>query len=162
MWQYAWLTIKHKYFVFLAGLHTKASIWRLITHDLSKFSWKEYPYYQNIFFGDGSKQQEFALAWLHHQKSNDHHWEWWCGWTHHDRLNPQIPDGSPLPMSEAAVREMIADWIGAHRAYLKEWPNLLDWPWYNKASKRRKLHPESQKLIDKVMKEMIDKGSYCK
>jgi len=31
--KYFILTLKHKWFVFLAGLKTKAPLWRLIIHD---------------------------------------------------------------------------------------------------------------------------------
>ena len=52
--KYIWLTVKHKVFVFRAGLRTKAPLWRLIIHDWSKFTPSEAPHYGRQFFGDKS------------------------------------------------------------------------------------------------------------
>jgi len=117
--RYLLLTLRHKWFVLRAGLRTKAPLWRLIIHDLSKFLPSELVHYQRQFFGGGDP--DFATAWLKHQNRNPHHWEYW------------IQRGSktgPLPMPEWAVREMIADWLAACRAYEGYWPTPDgDWPW---------------------------------
>lgn len=49
---------------------------------------------------------------------NDHHWQWWV--SIHD-------DGEVRPheMSEVARKEMLADWIGAHKAVKGK--SLLRW-----------------------------------
>ena len=58
--KYFWLTIKHKWFVFLAGLKIGAPLWRLITHDMSKLSWREFKHYQRQFYGDKNGKRENA------------------------------------------------------------------------------------------------------
>lgn len=123
--EYLILTIKHKLYVLLAGWKIRAPLWRLITHDLSKFSVKEYPHYQKQFFGNGS--YEFDEAWLHHQNTNDHHWEYWVPRTSHDRGT--IKEDVPMPMSYGAAMEMVADWIGASRVYTNQWPSGKSWSW---------------------------------
>lgn len=126
MIKYAWLTIKHKWFVFVAGGWLGVSMWRRITHDLSKFSPSELPHYGRQFFGAKDDPGGWDRAWLHHMNSNDHHHEYWI-------LRPSREDhgrrDTPIQMSDDAVREMVADWMGAGRAYQGEWPDPDTWPW---------------------------------
>lgn len=161
MYQYAWLTVKHKYFVFRAGLHTKASLWRLIKHDWRKFTPTQYPHYQRQFFGDKRNQYGFNLAWLDHQNTADHHWEWWILRTSHDKGTPKLPDHAALPMTMEAVREMVADWLGASRAYDGKWPNILDWPWYEKKYFSMVMHAETRDKVQQVFMELIEEGKFC-
>lgn len=174
---YFWLTIKHKWFVFLAGLKTGVPLWRLIIHDWSKFTPSELPHYQRQFFGDKDDPLGFAAAWLHHQNHNPHHWEYWLPRSGHAKHNdderykiqahgdgyplwiydfekekqitPKIADDFaedanqiytlkeylnnidliPIDMPEWAIREMIADWMGAARAYEGQWPVDGNWEW---------------------------------
>ena len=85
--RYCWLTTKHKVFVFRAGLKVGAPIWRLVIHDLSKYTPAEAPHYGRQFFGDKSQPDQFAAAWLHHQNRNPHHLEYWISRTGHDRAS---------------------------------------------------------------------------
>ena len=130
--EYLWLTLRHKYWVFRYGLKIGCPIWRLITHDLSKLTPAEYPYYQRQFFGDKGDQNEFQMAWLHHQHVNDHHWEWWIPPTRHDRGTPRGADYEPLPMSLPAVQEMVSDWMGASHAYDRKAVDVNNWPWLDR------------------------------
>lgn len=83
--QYFLLTLKHKWYVFLAGLKTGAPLYNLIVHDWTKFTWAELPHYQRQFFGDKGNPDGFAAAWLHHQNHNPHHWEFWLPRTGHSK-----------------------------------------------------------------------------
>jgi hypothetical protein len=155
MWptlRYAWLTLRHKLFVFIAGRRLSVPLWRLVVHDLSKFTPYELPHYGRQFFGDRSDPLGFARAWLHHQNLNDHHWEYWIPRTAHMRSG--FPDGEPLPMPEEAVREMVADWVGASRAYDGAWPTLVDWPWMRTEYPKVRLHPETRALVEAVLEEI--------
>lgn len=128
--KYAILTIKHKWFVLLAGLRVKCPLWRLITHDLSKFGWSELPHYGRQFFGDKSDGPGFIRCWLRHQNRNDHHFEYWIPRSGHNRCTPPYPDNQPISMPEDAIREMVADWLGASRAYEGKWPDVHNWSWF--------------------------------
>lgn len=145
--KYAWLTLKHKYFVFRAGLKIKVPLWRLITHDLSKFRLSELPHYGRQFFGSKDDPEGFIRCWIRHQNRNDHHWEWWIPRTGHNRCDPPFPDGCPVRMSDAAVREMVADWMGASRAYEGKWPDSHHWVWLDKHFGKMDLHPETRVTI---------------
>ena len=126
--KYARLTVKHKWFVFLAGLKMCVPIHRLIVHDLSKFGRSELLAYGRQFFGDKGDPDGFARAWLHHQNVNPHHWEYWISRSGHNRGKQAGKHHKPfvLPMPDTYVREMIADWMGASRAYTGSW-EMTDW-----------------------------------
>lgn len=152
--KYLCLTIKHKWFVFKAGLKTKAPIWRLIIHDWTKFTPMEAPHYGRQFFGDKTQPLKFSYAWLHHQKTNPHHWEYWIPITGHNRGGSG--DLEPLPMPEWAVREMLADWLGATRAYQGFYPETLsEWCWFheNIIKITSQMHKDSVKILMRVIEE---------
>jgi len=74
--------IRHKWFVLLAAVQVKASLWRAIIHDWSKFRPSEWFAYASTFYApDGTKQyvenEGFNRAWLLHQHRNPHHWQYW-------------------------------------------------------------------------------------
>lgn len=149
-----WLTMKHKAFVFRAGLRTKANIWDLIIHDFSKFGASEAPHYGRQFFGDKSDPFGFAMAWAHHQNVNKHHWEYWIPRTGHARGG--YPANEPMPMPERYVREMVADWFGAARAYEGKWPvSREEWGWFCKNFDGLRLHPETRALVNSVLDEVF-------
>ncbi len=149
--QYLWLTIKHKWFVFLADRRTKAPLWRLIIHDWSKFLPCELPHYQRQFFGKADDPKGFMTAWIHHQNHNPHHWEYWIPRTGHIRCDPPYPNNEPIEMPTWAVREMVADWLGAGRAYDGVWPLPSDWPWFEKNLPKMNLHPRTRMKITNLM-----------
>jgi len=122
--QYTWLTIKHRFFVFLACRRVGGiSLWAALIHDLSKFTPAELPHYQRQFFGDKGDPQGFARAWLHHQNLNPHHWEYWIPRSGHMRGDDST---EPIEMPEPFLREMVADWMGAGRAYTGSW-DMREW-----------------------------------
>ncbi len=150
--QYLWLTLKHKVFVFRAGLRTGAPLWRLIIHDWSKFMPAEAPYYGRQFFGAADDPLGFSKAWLHHQHINPHHWEYWILVSGHNRGG--FKDLDPLPMPMWAVREMVADWMGATRAYEGEWPiNITSWGWFQKEWVKiaLRMHPETIVRVEDIL-----------
>jgi len=149
--KYILLTIKHKYFVFKAGIKLKVPIWQLIIHDWSKFLlWKSY---NNVFFGDKSMDYEFSHAWLYHQNHEKHHWEYWIPRSSHNRVDSTMTKIEPIEMPEKYVREMIADWLGAGRAYEGKYPDPKNWTWYETNKERifKQLHPSTQKKVSEII-----------
>ena len=125
--KYALLTLKHKWFVFLAGRRLGVPVWRLIIHDWSKFTPSELPHYGRRFFGGDPDQEGFARAWVHHQNHNPHHWEYWVTRSDHRiGISGDSNNAVALDMPEDYVREMVADWCGASRAYTGSW-SILKW-----------------------------------
>jgi len=152
--RYLAATLKHKWFVLRAGLRTGAPIWRLLIHDWTKFLPSEAPHYGRRFYGGGGDALGFAYAWNHHSKANPHHWEYWIPVT--SQKSSPVKAGEPLPMPEWAVREMVADWLGAARAYEGSWPRDLDnWGWYRDNAATLRLHDETRALLGKVLDEIF-------
>jgi hypothetical protein len=141
--------------VLLAGIKIKANIWDLITHDLSKFLPSELAHYDRQFYGKADDLLGFSYAWNHHQKCNKHHWEYWIPITGHSRGG--YSDLQPLPMPERYIREMIADWMGACRAYEGHYPTKDNWPWWekNKANIITHCHSQTNLLIFKIIEDII-------
>lgn len=146
-WQYLKYVLRHKWFVFLYCLEYGLA-WRGIKHDWSKFLPSEwYPYVDFFYRGTPSTKTggsiakratpQFEIAWNHHQKRNDHHWQYWI------RLGD---DGTTLvlPMPHKVRLEMLADWRGAGRALGK--PNT--WEWYEANKEKMQLHPETREWVE--------------
>jgi hypothetical protein len=152
--KYAWLICKHKWFVYKAGRKLKVPIWRLITHDLSKFYPSELPHYGRQFFGTKDDPGGFIKCWLKHQNRNDHHPEFWTPRTGHNRCNPPYPDGCPIAMDESAVKEAIADWLGASRAYEGRWPDVHHWSWFESHFSRIDMHPDTRIMVLDIIKKI--------
>lgn len=137
--QYAKLTLKHKWYFAIAGWRLKCSFWSIITHDLSKFRLIQLPYYGRQFFGDKGRTDQFDVAWLHHQNSSPHHWEYWITRSGHSLSNSsggQVHSASyPLDMPEKYIREMVADWMSASKAYTGSW-DIQAWLFKNRPRMR--------------------------
>ena len=119
---------------------------QLACHDDSKWGHDEFQHYARQAHGDKGDPIGYARAWLHHQNSNPHHWEYWIlrsdgvgpRYGHHCApANNGAVDGC-LEMPEQYVREMVADWMGASFAYTGSW-NIGDWLTAN--LDRMKIHP---------------------
>lgn len=116
--------IEHITYVQEAGDKLGVPPTQLRQHDMSKFSMHEFLAYAKHFHGTGAPD-DFAPAWLHHMHHNPHHWEHWMF------PNGFVVKGSSMEpglvaMPSKYALEMIADWMGASRAYtgteeMSEW-----------------------------------------
>lgn len=140
--RYIGTVLKHKAFVVQAGFFLRVPFSKLLLHDLSKFSPAEFEAYRRQFFPADEEerlQSGFDGAWLHHCHHNPHHWQHW------------ILNGEPLPMPEEEIREMVADWIAAGRAYGGLGNTLEGWVMANYP--RMLLHPITDVLLRRVLVE---------
>jgi len=149
--KYLVLTLKHKWFVFLAGLKVGCPIWRLIVHDWTKFLPSELPHYQRQFFGKADNPLGFITCWVRHQNRHGHHWEYWVPRTGHSRCIPPYEDNEPIPMPLWAIQEMVADWMGAGRAYEGKWPDMQMWPWVCQHIQSMRLHPKTLAYLQVIL-----------
>jgi hypothetical protein len=166
--------LRHKWFVAVAGSKLGVSWWALLVHDWSKFTPAEWGGYVQKFYGKAAAERAavafqrttgalyrpdpiwdqaavdaaFDAAWLHHQKIQPHHWQAWVLVT--DQDEPRI---RPLPMPEKYVREMVADWCGAGRAYTGRWDVA---GWYEQQRERVVLHPDTRALVEQLVREAAD------
>jgi hypothetical protein len=157
--KYLSYVVRHKWFVFLAGLKTGAPLWRLIIHDWSKFTPAEWGPYVRNFYG-APRAEWIERRRLDHLRPHEgvlsHEAQWraeseWPAedasrasafdraWLHHQHANPHhwqhwmLREDSGalklLPMPEHFYREMVADWMGAGRAITGKWEAAA---WYVK------------------------------
>lgn len=159
--KYFWITLKHKWFVLVAGLRISVPLYLLVLHDWTKFTPAELPHYDRQFFGKADDPLGFSIAWNHHQKNNKHHWEYWVPISGHTRGGYQ--DLQPLPMPEKYIREMVADWFGAARTYEGHFPLTkgdgieVDWPWWDKNKEKIRAHCNLQTSI-KINHILLEQG----
>lgn len=132
--------VKHKWYVgvecFKRGLY-----WQGVVHDWTKFKPVEWFPYVEHFYGNGNNDLEYDKAWLHHQKQNKHHWQWWV-------LHRDYGDIKALPIPDRYRKEMLSDWIGAGKAI----SGVDDtWKWYDKARHNMVLHAETREWIEQQL-----------
>jgi hypothetical protein len=157
--KYASYVARHKWFVFRAGLWTKAPLWRLLIHDWSKLTPAEWFPYVQTFYGrtpdaatlrhrsggrpndarnladwEAGRNAAFDKAWLHHQHRNPHHWQHWL-------LREDDGDLKALRMPPKLVKEMVADWMGAGRAITGKWDCAA---WYADNAHKMVLHLQTR------------------
>ena len=159
---YARYVLRHQQCVRRAGFRN-GLLWRGVKHDWSKWLPSEFiPYARRFYLPDGSKRPQtrdatgaydptntgdpdFDRAWFHHQRRNDHHWQWW--------LNPQQREGTrPTEMSKGAVVEMLCDWSGAGRAQGGD-GNFS--AWWHANNHDMQLHPRTRELVLALMPRVL-------
>lgn len=101
---------------------------QLAIHDDSKWTLDEFPGYAMHFKGGGAPDA-FATAWLHHIHHNPHHWNHWIFADGFTPLNSKVESGI-VEMPTNYALEMIADWMGASRAYTDSW-DMHKWLYEN-------------------------------
>lgn len=130
-WKYLSYVLRHKWFVLLAGWRMRVPLHLLLLHDISKFLPVEwFPYARTFYSSSGESQYEpsdsFDLAWLHHQKANKHHWQYWLLSTDQPRneFNMQSHDGG-MTHSYIVRRGLANQNIVAivYDASIEEWHN---------------------------------------
>lgn len=109
--RYAKYLAYHKWYVgqecFKRGLYVRG-----VVHDWDKLLPGRWTAYANFFSGaelTPDVKEAFRESWQRHAYLNDHHWQHWV--SIHDDGNVR-----PHEMSDVARREMLSDWIGAHKA----------------------------------------------
>lgn len=123
-------------------------------HDASKYDPEEYSAYDEYFYGShkGSlmaTQDYFNKAWLHHIHNNPHHWQHWV------LINddPKLGD-TCIEMPYQYVMEMICDWW----SFSWKENNLYEiFRWYEDHKDHIKLHKDTRKLVESILKEMQKK-----
>lgn len=143
--------LKHKRWVFYYAC--KLGIpWRGIIHDLSKFNPVEF--WESVRYWDGKSSpipkckadKGYSLAWQHHKGRNSHHYEYWV-----DNLDS---GGKPIKMPWKDLLELIADYLGAGRAYLgKDFTLQGEYEWFKRkcALEHPKIHRETSYMIDLIL-----------
>jgi len=156
--------LKHKWYVFVECCKLGIPVMGII-HDWSKFMPVEFIAYARKFYGEyptkeqairrypygtistqESVKEDFDIAWNHHQKLNKHHWQYWV-----IVFDSELEKVKCLNVPEIYRKEMLADWIGAGRAYGKQEQNNNNpdtQQWYLDNRDKLILHPETRQWIE--------------
>ena len=133
--------IRHKYYVFLAGLELGVPLTQLVVHDWHKFLPNEWSPYKEHFYGNAEvSKDDFDHAWLYHHNKGKHHWQYW--------VVLDNGDINPLPMPDRFRREMIADWRGCGKALTGSYDAL---GWYTANRDKILLHYETRAWVEEEL-----------
>ena len=120
----------------------------LTDHDLSKYTDDEYSAYDDYFYPKTDDKDVLAIikkrfkdAWLHHQNTNKHHWQYWVLINDEDRIKP-------LEMPRDSIYEMVADW-GSFAYQKKDGDELLKW--YESHKDKMILHERTRKDVEELV-----------
>lgn len=148
--KHARVVIRHKFYVmrecFKVGLY-----WQGLTHDLGKFSIKEFCASAKYFQGtkspiDAEKEANgYSYAWLHHMGHNPHHWQHWIDFEKGSLSIVRIP--------AKYVVEMLCDWVGAGKAYNnKKWTPETFISWAKVNIPTMHLHEDTRNYIHEMLR----------
>jgi hypothetical protein len=161
-------TIVHKYHVYCAGRRLGVSRWQLLIHDLDKFLPRMFVPYGRFFYAlpgadwlkaviDKSAEARLAMsyAWLRHVQTQPHHWQYFVlvngasvVAVGRGGATVDVPPLQALPMPRKYVREMLADWMGAGRAYDGKYPDTIEtWKWWQENKDQLVLHPTTRQHL---------------
>lgn len=156
---------RHKWYVFLACRTMNVPLAWSILHDWDKFFPRMWFPYANYFSPENQRRKkdgtfdrkpegelDFDIAWNGHQKLNKHHYQYWI-------LIEDSGKVQRLPMPDRHRREMIADWMGAGRAYNLHWTPLELLHWYQDPARcddwPNRLHLETQRWVEDQITKIV-------
>lgn len=122
--------------------------YELTEHDIGKYSEEEYCSYDDYFYPKkdsyGFEKERFQYAWLHHQNTNKHHWQYWVLINDEDRIEA-------LKMPDIYVYEMVADW-GSFAYQKQDGSELIKW--YESHKDKMILHEGTRKKVEELVPEL--------
>ncbi len=134
--------LKHKYFVFVAGIKVGVPPFQLLIHDLSKLSLSEYNFWLNRLVNPDINIYDYG--WINHYHKNKHHWQFWV-------LREDSGVTRCLEMPDKYIKEMVADWMGAQKNKIGNWDTK---EWYYKRKDTILLHPNTRIKVEKIINEL--------
>ena len=152
--QRAYIEILEPYLITESGLTvedlTKLRL-QIEDHDGSKYSTEEWePYLDHFYPKDKeteSQKTAYDKAWLHHQKVNPHHWQYWI-------LVKDSPKNGeskyvPLDMDDFAIYEMLCDWS----SFQFTRPGSTANKWYEDNKGQIILSDNTRSIVEKILRE---------
>ena len=136
--------------------------WQGLTHDLSKYSPREFWTGVKYFQGDRSpndaerRDKGYSAAWIHHKGRNRHHLEYWTDYG-------ERPDGSfgvvGVEMPARFVAEMFCDRYAASRIYRgAAFENADPWRFFQHSKSRTILNQKTADLLESMLVKLKDEG----
>ncbi len=143
-------------YCFAVGLYKQG-----LLHDVSKYSPTEFLVGAKYFQGDRSpnnaerEAKGYSSAWLHHKGRNKHHFEYWIDYGKGGEGTILVG----MKMPTRYVVEMFIDRIAACKIYQKsEYTDASPLVYYEKGLKFHIMHPESQALLEKLLRMLATEG----
>ena len=112
-------------------------------HDKSKYESIEYFPYLNYFYPENDEDKDenaFDLAWLHHQKRNPHHWQYWC-------IIRDSGEIVPMDMEFIYIIEMCCDW----HSFSKRDPKSTAKHWYDTNKNKMIFSDYTRETVEKII-----------
>lgn len=147
--------LKHKLYVFKACIDC-GILYQGLVHDLSKLLPTEFFSSAKYYVGSSSPIEKeksvigYSEAWQHHKGRNKHHWQYWL-----DEKNGVVV---PIKLPVKYLIELVCDWIGAGKAYSKNWNEQEPLSYYNKLKDKLILHPETRILLEDIFTSIATDG----
>ncbi len=129
-----------------------------LVHDMSKYSpiefWHGVKYYQGTRSPNEAEREDigYSVAWMHHKGRNRHHFEYWNDVDIHTRQM------TPVRMPRRYVAEMFCDRVAASKTYKGKAYTDASSHEYFCVEKYRRMHPESEAQLEKLLKMLKDEG----
>lgn len=158
----AWLHFKtitwHRWLVregcFRVGLY-----WQGLTHDLSKYSPREFRsgvrYYQGNRSPNTAEREDkgYSEAWIHHKGRNCHHYEYWTD------LSLQTRQYEAVPMPRKYLVEMVMDRRAACKVYQGDaYTPGSALEYFSKSRERELMHPKTKQELEYILTMLRDAG----
>lgn len=158
-WQH-FKTINHHKFLVMKGCFRVGLYKQGLLHDLSKYSPTEFlvgcKYYQGTASPNNREREAkgYSSAWLHHKGRNKHHLEYWIDY---GVGTDKTMVGMKMPLKY--VVEMFIDRVSASKNYQKEkYTDESPWQYYEKGRGNYMIHPDTQKLLEKLLRMLAEEG----
>ena len=136
--------------------------WQGLTHDLSKYSPREF--IRSVKYYDGHRSPNAidrrfngsSSAWLHHKGRNRHHFEYWIDYCIGDDGKVYM-GGCKMPLRYVA--EMFCDRIAACRTYMGEnYTDAAPYDYYKRSTKHILIHSETGAQIEEMLLVLKEQG----
>ncbi len=133
-----------------------------LLHDLSKYAPSEFlvgcRYYQGTRSPNNAEREAtgYSTAWLHHKGRNKHHYEYWIDYSADPR---EGIIGQKMPVKYTV--EMFLDRVAASKTYQGEqYADSHPLEYFEAGLGRlgRMMHPETEKLLYRLLKMLAEKG----
>jgi len=139
---------KHKWYVGKECFKRKL-YWQGLVHDLSKYSFTEF-FTSAKYYKDGISpitverdEEGYSLAGIHHKSKNKHHYTYW--------IDRKYGEDFVAPMPEKYIQEMLCDFIGAGKAYNKDWTPEEPLKFYLNIKDTILLHKDTRKRFEELL-----------
>ena len=149
---------RHRHLVIRHCYHC-GILWQGLRHDLSKYSPTEFLEGIRFYRPDRSpnmgarEAKGYSRAWLHHQGRNKHHFEYWVDYSMKTKRK------EPVQMPVRYVVEMFCDRVAASKVYFdKKYDDSKPLYYFNKARKRRYMHPVTSAQLEKLITMLANEG----